>query len=112
MRDHSALFLVLVIAAGVILGLLVVRRLITTRDVVTLLLGVFLGYLLTKYVLPRHFLALQHHPSHKCPLYDGPLAQRVSTGRALDPVPCAPADILIRIRMSLDLFPLPPWRHA
>ena len=76
MGQPSALFLVLVIAAGVLLGILVARRLITTRDVATLLLGVFLGYLLTKYVLPRHFLALHNRPTHKCLLCVGRMTPR------------------------------------
>lgn len=100
MRDHNAVFLILVVGAGALLGILVSRRLITTRDVANLLLGVFFGYLLAKYVLPRVYvcqLPTANVPSHKCLLYDGPFVQRVSAGgdaragsprsHSLDPVP-------------------------
>jgi hypothetical protein len=87
MSRHSFLAWVLTIAAGVILGLLVSRRIISMRDVLNLLLGVVLGVLLAQYLLPRRIFGQIDQATDKCHLSVAPLAHRAGTGWRTDSVP-------------------------
>jgi hypothetical protein len=75
MTAQSFILLVLGVCLGVLLALVISRRLISWQHVATFALGLLLGVMLGQYVLTRRIFGQVDHATDKCLLYDARMTQ-------------------------------------